>query len=59
MGSLLGVTKENSEKPVFLQVIGWRVRSGNSRTQITTINCAIHSLFGIMQVEKLLFNVYV
>jgi len=59
MGSLLGVIKENSEKLVFLQVIGRRMRSGNSRTQITTINSAIHSLFDTIQVEKLLFIIYV
>jgi len=52
MGSLLGATKENSEKRLFLQVIGRRVRSGNSRTQITTINAAIHSSFDKIQVEN-------
>ena len=52
MGSLLGVTKKNSVKPIFLQVIGRSLLSGNSRTQITTISSAIHSLFDIMQIEK-------
>jgi len=57
MGSLLGVTKENSEEPLFLQVIVRRVWSGNSRTEITIINSAIHSLFDIIHVENLLLNI--
>jgi len=31
---LLGVAKENSEKPLLLLVIGRRLWSGNPRTQI-------------------------
>jgi len=32
--ALFDVTKEKSENPVLLQVIGWRVWFGNCRTQI-------------------------